>query len=372
MNITIRFNSFVAVSALLFSIQADAFDFGSIAKQVAEKVAVEKASDAVSDSLSGDGSDADAGSIIVSPEELASAEPVIHAPMPVTLEVDGGSAGLFSARPKIALAGYNIGAFQTASISGMTTRGQGASVNMDLTLSGIDASMLQRIADAAHADLVAQLQGAGIDVVDAPTLFKTAEADEIIRTSKTVKGKHMDGRASKTLIVSGPADIGVVSSFGLVPKGFNGNVGDQASAALDAIVIYPNVAFDFAWTSGGGRSMLQNKVSVDGGARFALDSTSKCFAVYSKDGRYVDGSVTLKPAEDLGVDDVFAVVSEGGTSNNSGAVGLSNALGFGMSSKKGVQYLVTADQKRYEDLAMNAVKGFNSAIVMQIKSAKGN
>lgn len=360
----------VTVSTLLVSGQASAFSFGDLAKQVLEKVAVDTAAETVGEAISG-GNAAQQNQAPVPSQDLASAAPIAGTPLSVSLVARRGSADVFAKRPKIALAGYNIGAFQTAKISGSTSREQGASVSMSLALAGVDAAMLQRIADAAHADLVAQLRGAGIDVIDAPSFFRSAEADEVIRSSSPVDGEKMDGRAPKKLLVNGPSGVGVVSSFGLIPKGFNGNMGDQASAALDAIVIYPNVALDFAWTSGGGQSMLQRKVSVDAGARFALDQLSNIQVVYSKDGRYVDDSATLGLSEDLGVDDVFATVDRAGSSNNSASVGLSNALGFGMSSRKGSEYTVSVDQTRYETLAMNAAKGFNAALVRQIKTAKG-
>lgn len=366
-----------SVAGLLASGPASAFSFGDFAKQVMEKVAVDTATNAATGAVSeaiaggGDAPPNQASNPTPASQDLASAAPIASNPLSVALVARRGSADIFAKRPKIALAGYNIGAFQTAKISGSTSREQGASVNMSLALAGVDATMLQRIADAAHADLVSQLQTAGIQVIDAPTLFRTAEAEEIIRSASPVEDEKMDGRAPKTLLVTGPSTVGVVSSFGLIPKGFNGNMGDQASAALDALVIYPNVALDFAWTSGGGQSMLQRKVSVDAGARFALDQLSNIQVIYSRDGRYVDDSTTLGLQEDLGVDDAFATMDKSDSSNNSGSVSIANALGFGMSSRKSARYTVTVDPKRYETLAMNAVKGFNAALVRQIRTAKG-
>lgn len=362
---------FLTVLSLLLAGQANALDLGGLAKSFGKKAATDTAIVKTADAISGDSSNDAVAADSTAPQSLESAAPVVSAPLAVSLEARRGSASLFAKRPKVAVAGYNIGAYQTASISGTTTRGQGAKVSMSMTLTGVDEAMLQRVADAAHADLIAQLQAAGIDVIHGPALFSVPEAQEIKRATKPVKGDKMDGRAPKELLVVGPADIGVVSSFGLIPVGFNGNIGDQASDALDAIIIYPNVALDFVWTAGGGRSMLQNKVSVDGGARFALDSLSNMFAVYSKDGRFVDDSVLLGLTEDIGVDDAFATVDQAGKTNNNVSVGISNALGVGMGSRKGTQYVVDADPARYEALALNATKGMNAALLEQIKAAKG-
>ncbi len=358
----------VVISLCLFSAVGHSFGLGDLAKQVAEKVVVDKATETVSDAVMGEG---DASSEAVSaPQDLASAGPIADMPMAIELKATRGSVDVFAKRPRVALAGYNVGAFQTASITGTTTREQGASVNMDLTLQGVDAGLLQKIADAGQADLVRQLQEAGIDVIDAPSFFQAPEAAEVHRSATPVDDKKMDGRAPKKLIMNGPSSVGAVTSFGLVSTGFNANVGDQASAALDAIVVYPNVALDFAWTSGGGRSMLQKTVSVNAGARFSLDAISSVQVIYSRDGRYVDDAATLGIEEDIGVDDAFANLEKTASTDNSGVVGLSNALGFGMSSRKGESYTVAADPARYEALAMNAVRGFNTALVKQIKAGK--
>jgi hypothetical protein len=92
--------------------------------------------------------------------------------------------------------------------------------------------------------------------------------------------------------------------------------------------------------------------------------------VYSKDGRFVDDSTTFGLSEDVGVDDVFATVQQTTSSDNDVEVTLTNLLGLGMSSRKGSAYQVVADPVRYEMLAMNAVQGFNRALVQEIKAAK--
>ena len=359
------------VLATLIPLQVSAFGLGDFAKQVAEKVAVNKAAETAATAISGDSEEASTESGFTSPQELAAATPIESNPMPVTLDASYGSNAVFAMRPKIAIAGYNIGAFQTAKVTSSTTREQGASVSMSLQLAGVDEALLTAIAEAAYSDLKSQLTAAGIDVIDAATLLAAPEAKEIKRSSKPVDGKPLRGGIPDKILVVGPKESGVVSSFGLIPKGFNGNVGDQASAALDAIVIYPNLALNFAWTSGGGKSMLKRSVSVDGGTRFSISSISNIHSVYSKDGRFVDASVKLDASEDIGVDDVFASMQLEDSSNNSGAVGITNALGFGMGSRKGSTYTVTADPERYKALALNAAKGFNKALVEQIKSGKG-
>ena len=111
---------------------------------------------------------------------------------------------------------------------------------------------------------------------------------------------------------------------------------------------------------------------MDAGTRFAIDQRSNFHVVFSNDGRFVDDGAKLMLSEDVGVDDVFATTKKKEESDNSCSVGFSNALGFGMSSRKGSEYDVMVYPVRYEALAMNAVKGFNAELVRHIKSGKGS
>lgn len=349
--------------SLFLAGQTQAFGLGEIAKEVAGRVATQKATDAAVDALT----DEDTPEFEKQQVSLADAPDIKEAPLAVSLKAVSGKVGLFSARPKIAIGGYNIGAYLTDKVTSRTYAGDGAKVSMNLQLEGVDAAMLTRIADAGHADLIAKLRAAGIDVIDAPSFFQSPEAQEIKRSAEPVEG----GTPKKILLV-GPKGVGAaLTPYSLITKGFNANIGDQASSALDAIVIYPNVALDFAWTSGSGSSMFNRKVNVEGGMRFALDQTSNCWGVYSKDGRFVDGSIMLTPEEDIGVDDAFATLGQAESRDNGLAVGLSHALKLGMGSNTGDSYIVAADKGRYELLAMNAVKGFNQELVRNIKIAKG-
>jgi hypothetical protein len=79
-------------------------------------------------------------------------------------------------------------------------------------------------------------------------------------------------------------------------------------------------------------------------------------------------SVQLGLKEDIGIDDPYGTLEKASERDNSAAVGLSHALGLGLGSNSGESYFVVADKQRYELLA---VKGFNKALVAQIKSAKG-
>ncbi len=350
--------------SMLVTGQASAFGLGDLVQEVAGRVAVETATKAAVSKIT----ESDNGDVIQQQVSLADAAPIAESPLAVNLITTQGGSDAFALRPKIALAGYNVGAYLTDKVTSRTFAGDGAKVSMALQLEGVDTAMLERIANAGHADLVAQLQAIGVDVIDAPTLFQSPTSDDISHSKEAVEG----GQSPKTLLLVGPKNVGaVLTPYSIIRKGFNGNVGVKSSSKLDAIVLYPNVALDFAWTSGSGSSMFNKKVSVEGGMRFALDQTTKCVAIYSNDGRFVDKSVQLGLKEDIGVDDPYGTLEKASERDNSGAVGLSHALGLGLGSNSGESYFVVADKQRYELLAMNAVKGFNKALVAQIKSAKG-
>ncbi len=307
----------------------------------------------------------------VSPEELASAPAITGSEIQVPLQKASGDLDILAKRPALAIAGYNVGAFMDASISGSTTRMQGAAVSLDMELAGVDDALLARVAAAGYADLVARLNAVGVQVVEAHELFAAPEAEEITRLSEAQTKTLMDGRGKKHLRLAGMPNVGVIKPFSQV-MGFGGyNVGDQASHALDAVVVYPNLILDFAWTAGGGQKMFSRKASVDGGVRFSVDQFSQIAALYSKGGRYADGMVTLNLKADHGVDTPFATASLAKTTDNTAAVAVSNALGVGMTSRKGSVYTVAADPARFEALALQAAKGFNSAFIQQVMAARG-
>jgi hypothetical protein len=290
----------------------------------------------------------------------------------VPLRRDGGSRNALSALPRIAIVGYNLGAFvhtRVTATSGGSLLGNslGARARMDFTLVGVDRAALERIATAAHADLVAQMQAAGIEVVPATEVFANGQHARFLADGGAYEGT-LPGTENEMLVV-GPAGVGAVTASGIARSGGGSNAAIPIASSVNAILIYPNLAIDFVQTSGSGRRVLGNRANVEGQPNIGVNPLSVVQVHYSR-GRFLDGWTTLNMTESVWADEEFATVEQISESNNDIAAGVSAILGAGMRSGRRSGYQVTADAARYEQLAMRAAIGFNTAIVQQVLAAR--
>ncbi|MGE0595162.1 MAG: hypothetical protein AB7P07_02250 [Hyphomonadaceae bacterium] len=309
--------------------------------------------------------------------QAASASAVqIGPPLPVEMRRTRGGANVLAAMPRIALAGYNIGAFMTTRVSArsggsLLGNSMGARARMDFSLVGVDQTLLQRIADAAHADLVAQLEAAGYEVSGAREVFADGRGANMLAGGGTYEGEE-PGTQSE-MLVAGPSGVGAVAYQGVGRLAVGGGGGMGAiSHGLNAILVFPNLALDFAETSGSGNRSFGNRANVEGEARFGIDPMSKAEVFFSRSGRgFFDGWGTLQVTEATTVADEFASTEQTSQRSNTGMGVASAILGAGMQHSRRSGYEVTADPAAYEALALRAARGFNAALVAQIRAARG-
>lgn len=302
------------------------------------------------------------------------AQEAIAAPgLNVQMRRTRGGANVFAGRPKVALGAYNVAPFITTRVSassgGLITAG--ARVRMDYELAGVTPEMMVRVADAAHADLVAQLTAAGFEVIPANEVAQNANVGPLRSSEPTFEGEE-PGTGSK-LMAFGPTGVGAVSAWGVGRMGFaNMNGLARLSHELDAVILLPNLVLDFTETSGSGRNNWRERASAQGQARFSVDPLSKAEAFFSRAGRFADGWGTLQVTAPAWSDAPFATVEQITESNNNLAVALSAVLGAGMQSSRREGYVVNADPAAYEALALQAARGFNAALVEQIRQARAD
>ncbi|MEZ5956052.1 MAG: hypothetical protein R3C27_02400 [Hyphomonadaceae bacterium] len=287
-----------------------------------------------------------------------------------------GNANVLNAMPRIALVGYNVGAFTyariTASSGGSLFGGSmGARARMEFVLEGVDRARLERIATAAHDDLVTQLRAAGYEVSTAPEVFANGRGSGFLAAGGVFQGEE-PGTQSELSVV-GPEGVGAVSYQGVGRLAVGGGRGmGELSHELNAILLFPNLALDFVETSGSGNRSFGNHANVQGGARFAVDPMSKVEIFYSRSGRgFFDGWATLQVHAPSSVDDEFASVAQTSSSNNNAMAAISGILGAPMQAGRRSAHSVTADPDKYEELALRAARGFNAAIVAQVRASRG-
>lgn len=294
-------------------------------------------------------------------------------PLAVELRRDGGSRTALTSMPRIALVGYNFGAFVhsrvTASSGGsLIGPSMGARARMDFNLVGVDRPLLERIATAAHADLVAQMQAAGIEVVPATEVFADGQHARFLAEGGAYEAEP-PGTENDVLVV-GPEGVGAVTLNGMARTSIAGNAPAAIAASTNAILLYPNLAIDFVQTGGSGRRALGHRANVEGDPNIGVNPISVVQVHYSR-GRFLDGWTTLNMREGVWANEEFATVSQTSESNNNAAVVVSAILGAGMQSARRSGYDVVADPVAYEALALRAARGFNAAIVQQVLAARG-
>lgn len=238
-----------------------------------------------------------------------------------------------------------------------------ASVRTGLT--GISPATFQRITDEAHADLLEQLRAAGIQVV--------ATTGEVPR----VAGNALDGPSGQTVLAGGQYSawrtLGAAQAplvAGLAGEGVGGGFGglamiggNQAAGRIaegtGAVVLVPLLRLDYVMSETSGRSLLASRASAESRPWFSVtQGTQVAWATPRRPGMGAPDIGVLQ-ASATGSDAPFATLSASGGQDG-------NWVGFGMRTEAAVQ----AVEERWVALARAAYRGFNAAIVQQLRAAR--
>lgn len=292
---------------------------------------------------------------------------ISNQPFQVKLKGEG-QARTITSKPKVAIAGYNIASFietkATARSSGMLG-GSGARATMTFTQTGITPELLTEIATAGYQDLLAQLEGAGLQVV-------TLEAVKA-HPNSAAGGIGTYDRQGKFLgneyIVRGPANIGASGYLALGAGFYNANGFAKVSNDNDAILVFNNLTLNFVDMQSSGNQMLSNRASVGGTPKFILEPYALSAVTYSRDGRYMDGGYNFRQ-ERLVIDQPFANMENVRNTNNNLGVLASALMGVGMASTSRRDNVVVVDPERFKALALSAARGYNTALVERITAMR--
>ncbi len=177
--------------------------------------------------------------------------------------------GLFQKKTRVAIAGYQV-AFvtrnkATAKAAGLLGSGSGAKASLQTFLGNVDRELMQSIVDEAHANFVAKMEEAGLEVLPMETV-RAAKAFAQFETVPTTQAYNVEFQGAHYVII--PA-TGLPLWFnnydGLAGgKGSRKNLKVMAelSKELDAAVLQPSIAIDFAYLDKSG-GMLANRASVE-------------------------------------------------------------------------------------------------------------
>lgn len=311
----------------------------------------------------------------ITPVTLTEAAPINTAPMSVTMKKLSGKTKILSMQPKIALVGYNVGGYTTATATGKASGdllgySQGSRTTITMNASGITPEILQRVADSAHDDLAAKLTKAGFQVVTAQQVKATPSSGNLKFGEPTYQTTLTTDLGKKTVIVAGPSGVGTQKHVAIGKGALSGNAIIKPSKELGAVMLMPNLVLDFAALKAKGGAMT-TRSSASGNVRFAIDTASQMNFQASK-GRFLDGWLNYGIKNPVISDANFAALSEnkGKSKSNTFERGLGAALGMATGAKKTKAVDVAVDPVRYEALAMSAAAGWNDAFVTELVKAK--
>lgn len=300
--------------------------------------------------------------------------------LPVVL--NGGATRYLKNRPRIVVPAYTIGFIQGASASafggGAGTEMAGRRTKIATRLVGLTDEMARELADAAYADLLQQLRDAGFEVVDLPSLQAAPSLQGLARYAEPVGGQGViDSRATKAWVAYGPQALPPIKGYafeqGLGAIAASGALMafGKASLELDAIVLNPRLMIDYIDMESSGQRVYSGSASVDADLRFAINPLSRIDFVWGNDrGGAMPGWFTTKGASSP---QPFGILAQ--TSDRSDSVALHNALvnvGFGSVYRQSLVYDAEVSPRRYQALTRAAFRGFNAALVAEIRKARGS
>lgn len=264
----------------------------------------------------------------------------------------------------------NARAVSQGGLAGGFGGGSTRSASVRTGLTGISPATFQRIADEANADLLEQLRAAGIEVATA------AEASAIAASAPRAEGNALDGSSGGTILggqstgwrtigassaplISGLSGEGVGGGFGgLAVIGGNQAAQRMADASSGGLVLAPLLRLDYVNVTSSGRSLLSGTANAEARAEFSVAPGTGVSYAARRPGMGASDIGTLQLARAVPSGEPFATMA-----SSSGSAG--NWVGLGTRAETSVQ----AVEARWVALARAAYRGFNAAIVQQLRAA---
>ena len=289
--------------------------------------------------------------------------------MPVAIKKWMGQDRTFSIFPnRIFVAGYNVGALRkvvaVGKARGGLLGGSGATSKSELYADGIDEAMLNRVANAALADLTFQLKAAGYEVVPLATARATAGADKLKLDTPAYSA------TGEEILVVGPTETGVRGNTPLAKLEIGSMGAPELTMTLESMVVMPNLAFDFAWAQG--NRTLGFTATSQTGVRFGINPHHTRMRIFaSKRKQFLEGDFIFAPDGEATSDRQFATIADTERTDNRGMRVVNALLGLNVMARSKQTGFAQIDRAVYEELALGAAKGWNTAFVAALRARTG-
>lgn len=293
---------------------------------------------------------------------------------PIGLRLKPWNPKVSAKRPRILVPTYALALVRTGKASAFAG-GAGAEMaarkaSLSTALVGVTDQLAEQLAQEAYDDLMARLGAAGFDVV---TPAEIAASPDISRLE--VVGTR--ARGANGMSVYGPAGAPLRSghpySTAVLAGSKSAIVFSDISAELDALILTPQMAIDYQQLESTGRRTYVGSAQVGAKVWFDVLGGSGAYYVYGQrrglgSGPY--GGFLLE--NNHGSTEPFGIMYE--VDDRSDSVALHNAFaqaGLGSMYRQSQVYAVEVDPQRYAALVRAAFQGLNTAIVAELKAARG-
>jgi hypothetical protein len=294
-----------------------------------------------------------------------------------TVNLSGSMGPFFRDARSVALPAYHITFItqqQGTAVGNITARAR-----LNAVLAGIDEATMRRLTNDAHADLVAQLEAAGVNV-------SSQEVARAMATGITPVANNGDARGVGSGITIGRSVRRGYASYGaneapmLTPfhnptsptggpnmmqmVGASNTIG-RAAREAGAVAIVPALTIDFINMEA---SRGDRRANVDSEVVFSLRATSGATIMGRGNSGpgYMQG---VRVTRDVTWTDAFATVVEGGAEVREGAMTPIADENYVVRSRARGDAII-ADPEQWEGLVRQAYRAFNAALVAEVVEAQ--
>jgi hypothetical protein len=249
----------------------------------------------------------------------------------------------------------------------------GAKASMEVVLGNVEFETLQKIADAAYADLIADLKEGGMEVVPLETITASPSFQKMKMTGSTADKPYTKKSRDKNtsyLVVS-------PSAIPLWFSNFDGDISDQGmsqtniravmamSKELDALMLFPIMHVDFA-SLGASGGKFARRASVQAKAAIYANPAYTLFYIAND-----KGGAFARITDGIGVEGDPGQFVTADQASNEAFIGSMQKIGIDFGPVKSKKNMVLqANRENFHSLAYEALTGTNEAFRRALQEAQ--
>jgi len=249
----------------------------------------------------------------------------------------------------------------------------GAKASMEVVLGNVEFETLQKIADAAYADLIADLKEGGMEVVPLETITASPSFQKMKMTGSTADKPYTKKSRDKntSYLVVSPSQIPLWFT------NWDGDISDQGmsqtniraimamSKELDALMLYPIMHVDFA-SLGATGGKFARRASVQAKAAIYANPAYTLFYIAND-----KGGAFARMHDGIGVEGDPGEFVTADQASNEAFIGSMQKIGIDFGPVKSKKNMVLqTNRENFHSLAYEALTGTNEAFRRALQEAQ--